>query len=182
MNNHYIFLHKSNVWVVGRCTELLSLLQYQSFFSLRISCMWVPSTGTDEVLSPSYYTGNPLVVGCLQVTSTNVQATVVPRWRWRVHKIMNTLIGHARFGSRRFSFFSTDGFRIPYEGNFQSCVYFTCIALFQNKIKSNRKKLPLFFLSLTYMELQSFNRMKLNYPKSVGFPCAVWHTEIVILN
>lgn len=155
-------------------------VQRPSFFSLRVSCMWVPST--DEVLSPSYYTGNPLVVGCLQVTSTNVQATVVPRWRWRVHKIMNTLIGHARFGSRRFSFFSTDGFRIPYEGNFQSCIYFTCIALFKNKIKSNRKKLPLFFLSLTYMELQSFNRMKLNYPKSVGFPCAVWHTEIVILN
>lgn len=139
MNNHYISLHKSNVWVVGRCTETLC-----HFFSLRVSCMWVPST--DEVLSPSYY--NPLVVGCLQVTSTDyVQATVVPQWRWRVHKIMNTLIGHARFGSRRFSFFSTDGFRIPYEGNFQSCVYFTCIALFQNKIKSNRKKLPLFFLS-----------------------------------
>lgn len=40
--------------------------------------MRVPST--DEVLSPSYY--NPLVVGCLQVTSTDyVQATVVPRWR-----------------------------------------------------------------------------------------------------
>lgn len=148
MNNHYIFLHKSNVWVVGRCTELLSLLQYQSFFSLRVSCMWVPST--DEVLSPSYY--NPLVVGCLQVTSTDyVQATIVPRLRWRVHKIMNRLIGHARFGSRRFSFFfSTDGFRIPYEGNFQSCVYFTCIALFKNEIKSNRKKLPLFFsLSLS---------------------------------
>lgn len=135
MNNHYIFLHKSNVWVVGRCTETLI------FFP---QGMWVPST--DEVLYPSYY--NPLVVGCLQVTSTDyVQATVVPRWRWRVHKIMNTLIGHARFGSRRFSFISTDGFRIPYEGNFQSCVYFTCIALFQNKIKSNRKKLPLFFLS-----------------------------------
>lgn len=97
MNNHYIFLHKSNVWVVGRCTETLC-----HFFSLRVSCMWVPST--DEVLSPSYY--NPLVVGCLQVTSTDyVQATVVPQWRWRVHKIMNTLIGHARFGSRRFSFF-----------------------------------------------------------------------------
>lgn len=146
MNNHYIFLHKNNVWVlvVGRCTEILSLLQYQSFFSLRVSCMWVPST--DEVLSPSYY--NPLVVGCLQVTSTDyVQATIVPYWRWRVHKIMNTLIGHARFGSRRFSFFSTNGFRIPYEGNFQSCVYFTCTALFKNKIKSNRKKLPLFFLS-----------------------------------
>lgn len=77
-------------------------VQRPSFFSLRVSCMWVPST--DEVLSPSYY--NPLVVGCLQVTSTDyVQATVVPRWRWRVHKIMNTLIGHARFGSRRFSFF-----------------------------------------------------------------------------
>lgn len=148
MNNHYIFLHKSNVWVVGRCTELLSLLQYQSFFSLRVSCMWVPST--DEVLSPSYY--NPLVVGCLQVTSTDyVQATVVPRWRWRVHKIMNTLIGHARFGSRRFSFFAADGFRIPYEGNFQSCVYFTCIALFKNKIKSIRKKLLLFFLSLSHI-------------------------------
>lgn len=104
MNNHYIFLHKNNVWVlvVGRCTEILSLLQYQSFFSLRVSCMWVPST--DEVLSPSYY--NPLVVGCLQVTSTDyVQATIVPYWRWRVHKIMNTLIGHALFGSRRFSFF-----------------------------------------------------------------------------
>lgn len=142
MNNHYIFLHKSNVWVVGRCTETL-------IFFPHLSCMWVPST--DEVLSPSYY--NPLVVGCLQVTSTDyVQATVVPRWRWRVHKIMNTLIGHARFGSRRFSFFfSTDGFRIPYEGNFQSCVYFTCIALFKNKIKSIRKKLLLFFLSLSHI-------------------------------
>lgn len=121
-------------------------VQRPSFFSLRVSCMWVPST--DEVLSPSYY--NPLVVGCLQVTSTDyVQATVVPRWRWRVHKIMNTLIGHARFGSRRFRFFSTDGFRIPYEGNFQSCVYFTCIALFIHILNLTGRNCLFFSLSLS---------------------------------
>lgn len=174
MNNHYISLHKSNVWVVGRCTETLC-----HFFSLRVSCMWVPST--DEVLSPSYY--NPLVVGCLQVTSTDyVQATVVPQWRWRVHKIMNTLIGHARFGSRRFSFFfpQTDSEFLMKE---TSNPVFILHVQHYSKIKLNLTgRNCLFFFSLAYLELQSFNRMKLHYPKSVGFPCAVWHTEIVILN